>query len=122
MNFINAIKSLTLIDYNKYECYDDYEIELMQISDCIEDRISFLEDREPESDGEVYDNWCDKLSALEDIQDLFETYVDDCEKCEVWYDGHDSIKKEKLKRDIEYIYNEVLSYQSSYGGLMRLRV
>ena len=43
---------------------------LYDIQSAIEDRLDWQEDREPESDGQVHDDWQDKCDDLEDYRFL----------------------------------------------------
>lgn len=77
---------------------------LSPIRDAIEERISWLEDREPESDGAVHDEWEEKIDALDEILeeiDNVENAVND------------------LLDDIKELISD---YQLTYGGLSRLKI
>ena len=69
---------------------------------CFEDRLDFENDREPESDGMVHDDWDDRVSDLEDI-------IDQLGNCD---------DKTDFKKAIESIED----FQMVHGGLSRLKV
>ena len=69
---------------------------------CFEDRLDFENDREPESDGMVHNDWEERVSDLEDI-------IDQLESCE------DEI-------DFKNIINAIEYFQMAHGGLSRLKV
>ena len=69
---------------------------------CFEDRLDFENDREPESDGMIHDDWDERVSDLEDI-------IDQLGSCE---------DEDDLKNIIEAIED----FQIVHGGLSRLKV
>lgn len=96
-NLLKCIKQISSDDLN---CLD-------KIKECLEYRLEWLEDREPESDGAVYDEWADKTEELNNLIDFAEALIE---------------KKEELDELIEDFQSSVSSYQKSYGGLSRLKV
>lgn len=79
--------------------------DLDNLINCIEERIYFEEDREPESDGTVHDNWDDRISELNDILDLLVEAND--------YDDDEAFAE---------AIGQIREFQFSYGGLSRLNV
>lgn len=83
---------------------------LYDIQSAIEDRLDWLDDREPESDGQVHDDWQDKRDDMEDILDKLQVLDDE--------DEHDrneivDLKWKGVLDDIEY-------YQFNHKGLSRI--
>ncbi len=93
MKLLKVIKMENAIDYAE-------DIRL-----CLEDRLDWLQDREPEYYGSVYDDWQDKSDDMEAIIDMF-----------------DDMKDEHDEETFKNIVAEIESYQWTYGGLSRLIV
>lgn len=74
---------------------------LYEIQSSVEARLDFVDDREPESDGEVHDTWEEKRDALEEVKDLIDEKI------------------EEIETAIEEIKEAVNGHQSEYGGLSR---
>ena len=72
------------------------------LTSCIQDRLDFEYDREPESDGMVYDAWSERTSDLEDIIGLLE----ECES----------------ETDFKEAIEAISDFQLIHGGLSRLNV
>ena len=77
----------------------------------LEDRLDWLEDKEPESYGQVHDDWEDKYNDLQDILD---------ELSELDDDEHD--EDEKVEDKWESVLESIKSYQLYHGGLSRLHI
>lgn len=97
MKLLKAIEGLSLNNL----------AELDSIQTTLEMRMDWLNDREPESSGVVYDTWSDKVDDLQEILD----YVDNLKEAE------DDVEKLELIGDIQ---NLVDYYQAIHGGLSRL--
>lgn len=98
----NLLKTLPEIAAND-------EFMIMQVKSAMEDRLDFLEDREPEYDGEVHDLWDDKYSEISDIVDELEDY-----EC-----SESAQEREALWNSIR---SNIRSFQSMYGGLSRIKL
>lgn len=72
-NLLKTISSLNILEDDKdYICST-----LEKIFDAVSDRVDWLEDREPESDGEVYDSWSDKYDEMSELRDNIDEIVSD---------------------------------------------
>jgi len=96
MKFLDVIKQLSIKNVNEF--YD-------KIKKCVEKRIFWLEMREPESSGIVYETWEEKC---EDLKEILE-YIDDT-------------KMPFDSEDVEELKDLVASYQIQYGGLSKLLI
>lgn len=74
---------------------------LYEIQSSIEARLDFLDDREPESDGEVHDTWEEKRDGIEELKDQIEEDIETIEE---------------MVNDLKEKFND---YQTTYGGLSR---
>lgn len=99
---MKLLKAIEEIRCNDKDIIEDIKI-------CLEDRLEWLEDREPEYSGEVYDMWEDKCNDLQEILDLFEDYDDE----------EDMDEKANIIKDI---CSQIKDYQYMYGGLSRLTI
>ena len=79
------------------------------IQTALEMRMDWLNDREPESSGIVYDTWSEKVDDLQEILD----YIDNLKE------STDLTEQEELIADIQDLVN---SYQIIHGGLSRLKL
>ena len=84
---------------------DNFVSYIQRSREILEDRLDWLYDREPESDGMVHDEWQDKYDDLEEIIDMFDDF-----------DTDQSISKWKE------IASAIISYQNMYGGLSRIEI
>lgn len=84
---------------------------LSNVKYAVEDRLDWLEDREPGSDGQTHDDWEDKYNDLQDILD---------ELSELDDDEHD--EDEKVEDKWEPVLESIKSYQLYHGGLSRLHI
>lgn len=82
--------------------YDFTINDLDALQDTMQDRLDFEQDREPESDGMVRDNWENRVGDLEEIIDM----IDSCE----------------TEEEFQEIIDAIDSFQAEYGGLSRLKV
>lgn len=80
-----------------------------RVKSAFEDRLDWLNDREPESDGVVYDAWEEKVNDLEDIIDL----LDEAES-----EDDENVRKAIISN----IIADVKVYQMIHGGLSRLKL
>ncbi len=86
-----------------------YEI-LSDVRSAIEDRLDWQKDREPESYGQVYDDWQDKCDDLEDILENLQELDDE--------DEHD--RKEIVDPKWKGVLDDIEYYQFNHGGLSRI--
>lgn len=104
------MKLIQAIINNEWE--KDIKDFVNRLYDCLNERISWMEEREPESDGAVHDTWQDKydeiLSIYEDLNDIIETYNDK--------------EKIEIKESVSKICDQIYTYQCVYGGLSRLLI
>lgn len=105
MNLLEAGKNVT----------EDFSL-IDSIMSCMNDRMIWLEEKEPESEGQTYDNWEEKKNAFEEVLDLYEEAQGLIETIETEEDKEDAI--EKLKEADEALTN----FQYEYGGLSRLKI
>lgn len=77
---------------------------------CLDDRLCWLEEREPECGGMTYDNWDIKYGEWTEI----------CELCEVIISGLD--KNQDVDEDIEDLGTYIWDFHFAYGGLSRLKL
>lgn len=102
-----AMKLLSAVELVK----EDYSL-IDEIVDCIQNRICWYEDREPESDGEVYDAWDEKKSEFEDCLEPFESAQD-------LINNDPEANKEEIDEYLEEGCNLIFDFQATYGGLSR---
>lgn len=98
MKLFDAIRNVSIDDTDMIE----------RITDCIDERISWMEDREPESSGEVYDAWSEKYDDLSEIKDLL-----------------DQILTPGTEDAADLLYEAVAdieTFHAVHGGLSRLKV
>lgn len=82
---------------------------LSKIQLALEERMDWLNDREPESSGMVYDAWSEKVDDLQEILDNIENLIDE--------------KEVNAQQElIEEIQSNVDMYQAIHGGLSRLKL
>lgn len=100
------------------------------IGDCIEDRQGFLEDREPESEGEIHDlweekcdEWCEVLDNAQSLVDAVECYASEMEIFDPEEDGEEEKPSpDDVQEAIEELVNSLEYFQSEFGGISRLKV
>ena len=97
MKLLHAIEVVTADDMKLIE----------SIRDCISERVDWLNEREPESSGMVYDEWSEKESEMSYILDYLENLLNE-----------DKVDADELNAAMLRIED----YQMSYGGLSRLKV
>jgi hypothetical protein len=83
---------------------------LYDVQSAIEDRLDWLDDREPESDGQVHDDWQDKRDDLEDIAEKMQKLDDE--------DEHD--RNEIVDPEWKSVLDDIDSYHSWHKGLSRI--
>ena len=83
---------------------------LYDIQSAIEDRLDWLDDREPESDGQVHDDWQDKRDDMEDILDKLQVLDDE--------DEHD--RNEIVDPKWKGVLDDIEYYQFNHRGLSRI--
>ncbi len=83
---------------------------LYDVQSAIEDRLDWLDDREPESDGQGHDNWQDKRDDMEDILDKLLLLDDEDEH------GRNEIVDPKWKD----VLDDIDSYHSWHKGLSKI--
>lgn len=77
---------------------------LKAINVIIMKRIDWLECREPESEGIIYDEWEEKYEDLKNISDEIEELIND------------------FKERFDTISEEIEEYQLIHGGISKLKV
>lgn len=99
---------LSILSYVKFLKGKDLE-EFQTVIESIQDRLDWLDDREPTSNGETYDNWQTKRdeteTLLEDLQALYDDLEEDPENY-----------TQEVVEEIQELINE---YQKYTGGLKR---
>lgn len=101
MKLLEATKELSINDLSLVN----------KIHDAIESRLFWLEEREPEYDGMVYETWAEKYEEWQDIFDISTELNSDNEK-----------SQEKIIELIEDLQTQVENFQIVYGGLSKLRI
>lgn len=82
---------------------DEFTInDLDALVDCFEDRYNFEQNREPESDGMVHDEWDDRVADLEEIMEALETCDDE--------------------NDFKEVIELIKDFQIIHGGLSRIKI
>lgn len=105
LNLLKAVQELS-IDNSTY---------IEQINEVIEDRLIWLEEREPNSDA-AYDRWAEKYDDWDDIVNLSEIIYDRLKGDSVW------LCLKQLEENIDQLKEFIEDYQLNYGGLSRLYV
>lgn len=103
MKFLDAIATLSC----GAKCINKLE----SINDTIQDRLFWLEMREPESEGSVYDTWEEKFDEFTEIAELSQEILENIEN-----------EKFNMKENIEELQSLVDNFQIMYGGLSRLKI
>ena len=98
MKLLDAIKEIDTVD------------KAQQIKDTLEERLEWLEDREPNSFGEIYDTWSDKCDGISDILDILDEMISD------------DLSPKEFAQKAKNVSRQILSFQKMYGGLSRLIV
>lgn len=101
------LKQIKECNENKTFTYEALE----DVYNILLERVDWLEEREPESDGVVYENWSDTYEALTEITDNIEELIYDIESEEEDLD---------ISKSVEEIFDSILQYQEEFGGLSRL--
>ncbi len=121
MKTMNLLLAEAMFDRNHLEL-------LPSIIDCLENRLEWLEDREPESEGEVYDSWEEKYSAFEDILNEYTECQEIIEDNIVVIDDKNA-SAENLKIAEREIYDAIISvtgllsnFQHEYHGISKLNI
>ena len=96
---MNLLKSVPGIDVSNTAMID-------RVRQSLEDRLDWLQDKEPEYDGEIHDNWEEKYDDLEEIIEMFDDLEENEDCVEIW----DNIRK------------EIYLYQNTYHGISRLHI
>ena len=104
LNFLKAIQELS-INNTTY---------IKQINEIIQDRLIWLEEREPDNDSGNYNRWVKKYEDWDDIADLSEIIYDTLEGNGIW------ICLKQLEKNIDKLKEFIEDYQLNYGGLSRL--
>lgn len=106
MNLLQNIEGLTV---------DNITIKLAEsIKLCLTDRLSWLEFREPDCDGETYSNWEDKCERIQDAIDQTDEIIDELKskKVDMGY----------LEDCVETLKDIISDYQFWHKGLSRLKI
>lgn len=104
LNFLKAVQELSMGNLTYME----------QINEVIEDRLIWLEEREPNSDSVVYDKWAEKYDDWDDIVDLSEIIYETSKGDSVW------LCLKQFENNINQLKEFIEDYQLNYGGLSRL--
>jgi hypothetical protein len=119
MATINLLDAVELLDSSNSNL-------LEEVIKTLEERLDWLADREPESDGIVYETWEEKYSEFEMVVEEF----NNCLETIQGYGDLDELEDENEKSDavdeiesaIEEIKDLLNGFQDSFGGLSRLTV
>lgn len=76
---------------------EDLKLKAQDLREELQDKLEILEDKEPDSDGVIYEKWEERKDDLEEVLDSFDTVIE----------------------KIEQFKSKVLSHQIVYGGLKR---
>ena len=95
MDIVRLVKTVDVLDMR----------DVFIISTYVNKRIDKLEDLEPDSDGQVRDDWEEKMEELVNIK----------EYCDILVDQMDCSAEES-----DELIDLVLEYQSCYGCLKRI--
>lgn len=104
VNFLKAVQELS-INNSTY---------MKQINEIIQNRLIWLEEREPDNDSGNYNRWAEKYDDWDDIADLSEIICDTLKGNSIW------ICLKQLKKNINQLKEFIEDYQLNYGGLLRL--
>lgn len=99
---------LSILSYVKFLKGKDLE-EFQTVIESIQDRLDWLDDREPMSNGETYDNWQTKRDETETLLEYLQALYDDLEE------DPENFTQEVVE-EIQELINE---YQKYTGGLKR---
>lgn len=86
---------------------------IKQLSSAVEDRLFWLDIREPEGLGSTYDDWEEKFTAMEEIHKSLTSVVTSLGASDT---------DEELIEMVNKVGNDILAYQIEYGGLSRLKL
>lgn len=101
MKLLEAVENVSLDDLSSFT----------SINEAIQDRLMWLEWKEPESDGSVYETWEEKYDEWSEIAELSEDILENMDDKE--YD---------LEENIDNLKEMVDDFQIMYGGLSRLKI
>lgn len=104
LNFFKAVQELSINNLTYME----------QINEIIQDRLIWLEEREPDSDGAAYDKWAEKYDDWDDIVDLSERIYETSKGDSDW------LCLKLFENNINKLKEFIEDYQLNYGGLSRL--
>lgn len=99
MKLLDAVKSINVNDKDMIE----------DILFCLTERLEWLEEREPESDGIVYDDWSEKHDEWDEIVEVAERLTE----------SENEREKKDLANDLK---ERIESFQLVYKGISRLRI
>jgi len=85
---------------------------LYDVQSAIEERLDFEDGREPESDGQVHDDWQDRCDDLEDILEKLQKLDDE--------DEHD--RNEIVDPEWKGVLDDIDYYQFNHKGLSRIKI
>lgn len=91
---------MTLLKFIAYVDKCDESI-IKKIKQCISNRVTWMEMREPEFEGKIFELWEEKYETLVEIMELIE----------LWNPDDDNF---------EDIKDLIIDYQNLYGGLSRI--
>ena len=81
---------------------------------CLTGRLSWLEFREPESEGMVYSDWEDKCERIQEAIDQTEDILDELKS--------DNYDVDYMQECIDNLKDIIFDYQLWYKGLSRLKI
>ena len=91
----------------------DYHPELKEkLFDAVEDRLYFYEEREPESYGQIHDDWEEKYGEWSEIHDSLEELISN------WDTEDEDCRLDNLAD----IGDSILDFHITYGGLSRIKI
>ncbi len=104
LNFLKAVQELSINNLTYME----------QINEVIQNRLIWLEEREPDSDSAAYDRWAEKYDDWDDLVDLSEIIYETSKGNSVW------LCLKQFENNINKLKEFIEDYQLNYGGLSRL--
>lgn len=98
MNLLEAIRNIT-------------KNNIIQINQCIQSRLYWLEMREPESDGTVYEQWEEKYDEWTEIAEKSEEIIGNLENNDY-----------ELQEAFDELTEMIEDFQLMHKGLSRLKI
>lgn len=101
---MKLLESINSLSSNNLSC-------LKSINKAIQDRLFWLEMREPDSDGSVYDSWEEKYDEFEEIAEKSSELLENINN-----DNYD------IEISINELKEMICDFQLIYGGLSRIKI